>query len=116
MSGLLMISVGLMVLVVWALSVSFILGSSDFESTVARYCQALIFPVVIIGTIWSTIFISGRLYATILVWLNIEPTTVGIIILLALLVLLICLPLFIGSIYFFHLSLSKLDRYLDRDL
>ncbi len=116
MSGLLAISLGLMVLVVWALSVGFILGSSDFESAVARYCQALIFPPIVVGTIWFTILISSHLFSSIFVWLNIEPTGIGITTLLALLVLLICLPLFLGAIYFCHLGLSKLDRYLDRDL
>ena len=114
MNGLLMVSLGLMGLAIWAISISFTLGYSNFETSFVRYCQAILLLPIISGLVWLLVQISGRLYSAILSWLEIDPVNLGATVTIILLALLICLPVFVASIFTYHFALSKLDRYLDR--
>lgn len=114
MNGLLMLSLGLMGLVVWAISINFTLGYSSFETNIVRYCQAILILPLISVAVWMVIHIAGILYSTILLWLDIGPATSAEAAIIVVLALLICLPLFVVSIFLYHFVLSKIDRYLVR--
>ncbi len=113
MGGLLMVSIGLLVLVVWGLSMGALLGNSDFETNLVRYSQALLFPPITVGFLWLTILSAGNLYKIMPVWLNVEPVSSGMSLILIILALLVCLPILVGGIFFTHLWLLRLDSYLD---
>jgi len=114
MNSLLMVSLGLMGLVVWAISINFTLGYSNFESNLVRYFQAILLLPIISGLVWTMIHIAGILYSTILSWLDIDPITGGAAATIIILALLICLPVFVLSIFVVHFALLKIDRYLAR--
>jgi len=114
MSGLLMTSLGLLVLVVWALLTGAMLGNSTFETDLVRYIQAILFPPIIVGFLWLFILLAGNLYKLMPIWLNIEPVSPGVSIILIILALLVCLPIFVAGVFFSYLGLLKLDLTLDR--
>ena len=109
MNNLLLISLGLMLLVGWAISFSVVLEYSKFESTAIRYTQAALLMPLITILLWLLVQSAGLLYKSMIVWLALDPISAVASVGLILLATLISLPFYILLYFVWQYFLKGID-------